>query len=215
MSNIPSKSVDTIRSKYHIPSMYAYAVLKRHLKRTNPVLWKNLPKENSGFASALCLLWDNPGGASREDLQIYAIHKGAKLKVGGDNLQMRHLSTQKGFNITRNGDILKLVDLDNCSPSYVHTSRNTDRMTAQTWQTILTNYNNLCANCGSENGSPQRWDPRVVTKLQRGHMDPREALSLHNCIPQCGYCNRQYKDKAVFNIRGVVVDFDKTGFKRK
>ena len=212
----PLKSVGTTMSSFRLPSPNAYQSLKQRLKRTNPILWKNLPKENSGFASALCFLWENPDGAPREELIKYATTMpGAKIKSGGDNLQVRHLSTQKGFNIIKDGEKLKLVDLVSLCPSYIPTARCNGELTNASWQSILATYDNMCVNCGSVSGQPQRWNPRIVTKLQRGHMDPRKPLSLSNCIPQCSSCNQQYKDKAIFNIRGFVVDFDKNGFKNR
>jgi hypothetical protein len=56
-----------------------------------------------------------------------------------------------------------------------------------------------------------RWDRYNTTVLQKGHMDPRKPLALGNVIPQCKYCNQQYKNKAVFNERGAIIDFCKTG----
>lgn len=43
-------------------------------------------------------------------------------------------------------------------------------------------------------------------------MDPRKQLTIDNVIPQCTICNQQYKNKAIFNKRGFVVDFNKKGF---
>jgi hypothetical protein len=43
-------------------------------------------------------------------------------------------------------------------------------------------------------------------------MDPRKSLTEDNVIPQCAMCNQQYKNKAVFNDRGYVVEFNKNGF---
>ena len=43
-------------------------------------------------------------------------------------------------------------------------------------------------------------------------MDPRKSITLDNVIPQCQYCNQQYKNKAIFNKRGIVVDFCKNGY---
>jgi uncharacterized protein YuzB (UPF0349 family) len=50
-----------------------------------------------------------------------------------------------------------------------------------------------------------RWDKTIVTKLQKGHMDPDKDLTEDNCVPQCGFCNQRYKDKAVFDKRGQVI----------
>ena len=63
----------------------------------------------------------------------------------------------------------------------------------------------MCVNCGSKDGEPMRWDKSIVTKLQKGHMDPDKDLTEDNCVPQCGFCNQRYKDKAVFDKRGQVI----------
>jgi len=73
-------------------------------------------------------------------------------------------------------------------------------------------YGYSCVNCGSKEGEALRWDQTKTTVLQQGHMDPRKDLTYDNCIPQCGFCNQQYKSKAVFNRRGFVIDFCKSGF---
>ena len=44
-------------------------------------------------------------------------------------------------------------------------------------------------------------------------MDPRKELSMENVIPQCEICNQQYKNKAIFNEKGYVIEFNKKGFK--
>tara|TARA_R110002074_G_C12528358_1_gene664720 strand:- start:1450 stop:2166 length:717 start_codon:yes stop_codon:yes gene_type:complete len=214
-----SKSLATIRLKSSrtLPRgdvTQTYSVIQHRLKKTNPILWKNLPKPKSSFGLALCYLWDNPAGASRAELIDFAISNGAKLKPSGDSLQMRHLSTQKGFNITHEKDWYKWSDMSALSPSYVHNARDKRDLDPTSWNTILKKYDSRCVNCGSVEGSPMRWDPRVITKLQTGHMDPRKALTIDNCIPQCRFCNQQYKDKAVFNKRGIVIDFLKRGFKK-
>lgn len=58
---------------------------------------------------------------------------------------------------------------------------------------------------GANEGEP---DPRYGSgsvKLQRGHKDPeRPADDPTNIIPQCGACNRAYRDDFVFDDRGRV-----------
>jgi hypothetical protein len=57
-----------------------------------------------------------------------------------------------------------------------------------------------------------RYNINQITILQQGHMDPTKSLTLDNTIPQCSYCNQQYKNKAIFNKRGIVIDYNKDGF---
>lgn len=85
-------------------------------------------------------------------------------------------------------------------------------MTDDDWKSLLAKYENMCVNCGSKEGEPLRWNKHKITVLQKGHMDPRKPLTEDNTIPQCAMCNQQYKNKAVFNERGFVVEFNKKGF---
>jgi hypothetical protein len=94
---------------------------------------------------------------------------------------------------------------------FISKKRNLD-INANDWDTLKSQYGNTCVNCGSKEGEPMRWNAYANTVLQQGHMDPRKPLVIGNIIPQCSFCNQQYKNKAIFNERGFVTDFDKNGF---
>lgn len=66
-------------------------------------------------------------------------------------------------------------------------------------------YKNLCAVCGSKEGEPNNKNRTLRTKLEMGHCHPRMPLTLDNCIPMCTYCNHVYKDRFIFNKRGIIV----------
>lgn len=70
---------------------------------------------------------------------------------------------------------------------------------------IKRKYNSRCACCGSQEGHPNFKNPRVMTTLEKGHMDPRKPIDIQtNCIPICGVCNKVYKNRVVFTQRGFV-----------
>lgn len=179
--------------------------------------------EKSGFGQALCCLFENMGKpVPISTIREYVESKGIKLK-GGDSLQVRHLALQFGYNMLKGGEInpvnsekipkscFLLMDLDNVYSGFKAKRRRLD-MSEDDWKCMLVRYDNMCVNCGSKEGEPMRWNKHKITVLQKGHMDPRKELTEDNVIPQCAMCNQQYKNKAVFNDRGFVVEFKKKGF---
>ena len=78
-------------------------------------------------------------------------------------------------------------------------------LNADTFERIKCNHCNRCGVCGSQEGELNFKNTTLVTKLEMGHCDPSKPLASKNCIPMCQYCNRVYKDKWVFNQRGIVV----------
>lgn len=180
--------------------------------------------EKSAFGQAICCLIKNIGCATHiNEIREYVETKGIILPGGGDSLQIRHLGTQYGYNILKGTDIhpatkelvpkshFLLLDLENSHPGFISKKRNVN-ITTNDWETLKNQYGNACVNCGSKEGEPMRWNIYAITTLQKGHMDPRKPLVIGNIIPQCGFCNQQYKNKAIFNERGFVIDFDKNGF---
>ena len=155
-----------------------------------------------------------------ENIKKYVSEKGIHLN-GGDSLQVRHLGLQYGYNILKGGDTFKnnkikkshymLVDLENTYNVFIKDKRK-EKITDINWVDIKLEYDNKCVNCGSTEDEPLRWDKNKITKLSQGHMDPRKSLAIDNVIPQCAICNQQYKNKAIFNKRGYVIDFIKEGF---
>ena len=173
-----------------------------------------LPKKNSQSRIALLVLFVNINKAMDIDeiKKIVEYLIGTTLE-GGDPCQVRHFSTQRGFNIIKEGKKFKLVSMEDPFPGFIKDKRST-KLTDELWEKLKEEYDNMCLNCGSKHGEPMRWDKTKNTVLQQGHMDPRKPLAYNNCIPQCSFCNQQYKSKAIFNKRGFVIDYCKTGFYR-
>ena len=181
-----------------------------------------LPGENAGLGHALCILFENMGTpVSVEKIREYAKGKGFNGK-GADSLQVRHLGSQNGFNIVKGDEIdprtgvkipsshFLLLNMTSVFPGYKPNLRNAE-FSSDDWEKSKLEYGNMCVNCGSKEGEAMRWEPYKTTVLEKGHMDPRSPLTLNNTIPQCSYCNHQYKNKAVFNNKGVVIEFNVNG----
>ena len=167
-----------------------------------------LPKRGK-LRLALNYLYDNIGKDCHiDDIKSYVASTGEKL-TGSDPLQVRHLSTQKGWYIKKTGKYYHcLVNITETYPGFIADKRKT-MVKGDDWHCLKKEYGYMCVNCGSKEGEPMRWKLTSTTVLQKGHMDPRKDLTLDNCIPQCSFCNQSYKDKAVFNKRGIVVDWIK------
>jgi hypothetical protein len=183
-----------------------------------------LPRQNTSFGMALCCLYENVGKPVHHmDVREYVEKNGIDLSGPGDTLQIRHLAMQYGYNILKAKDRdpktgiivplshFVLVDVENAYPAF-HAKRRVECFSEEEWEKLKMFYENKCVNCGSIHGKPMRWNPYRVTELQKGHMDPRLPLTLTNIIPQCAFCNQQYKNKAIFNSRGSIVDWNSDGF---
>ena len=181
-----------------------------------------LYSEKSGYGQALSYLNSLLGKEVYiGDIKSYVAEQGISLK-GGDPLQLRHVA--RCYNLLKGGDInpitnkkvkrshFCLLNLTNPHPNYIP-SRNTGiTMSDEEWEQMKQDYRFQCASCGNVEGEPMRFNLYTITKLQRGHMDPRKEGTVDNIIPQCKDCNQQYKNKAIFNKHGRVIDWCKCGF---
>lgn len=164
------------------------------------------------LGTALTVLYANKGHPIHIDLLKKEVVRLGYEMTGTDPLQVRHLSTQKGWWIEKHGKYEhRLVSVTEVMPGFIAQKR-ASKLDNENWAKMKHEYNNACVNCGSKDGETLRWDQTKTTVLQQGHMDPRKDLTYDNCIPQCSFCNQQYKSKAVFNNRGFVIDFCKSGF---
>ena len=136
--------------------------------------------------------------------------------------QPRHLGMQCGFNflvkgcyhpqkerILRAGEF-SLLDVVSAHPSYSRAlqHRSTDRAFGSlAFGKLKKLYDMRCPCCGSMEGERHLKNQHCITKLEMGHMDPRLPLSGDNCIPMCNMCNMVYKNYAVFNANGFVVEW--------
>jgi len=192
--------------------IHAYGVnnQSKYLERMHKVYLKSngvkLPKKGK-LRIALEYLVKNMGKPVHiDDIKEYVINEGETL-TGTDPLQVRHLSTQNGFYIVKGNNKYehKLITLICELPGFIKEKRNIS-INNKIWKSIMKEYDYMCVNCGSKQDDELRWKKTEITKLQKGHMDPRKGLTEDNCIPQCQFCNQRSKDKHVFDKRGQVIE---------
>jgi hypothetical protein len=130
--------------------------------------------------------------------------------------QPRHLGMQVGLNFLvqgcwHPGQGRKLRRGEYCllDVRHAHPNRHTmhrDGKAARTvdFEPIKAAYGHRCACCGSREDEPHLKNSHLITRLDRGHCDPRRPLDSSNCIPMCTTCNMVYKDRAVINKRGFI-----------
>ena len=184
-----------------------------------------LPSKKSLLGKVLEYLYINIKKEKNiDDIRNYVINKlnnREKIFHSCDSLQIRHLGLQYGFNLLKSNDIFNdkkinkssycLVNLNRVYKNFIKEKRK-EELDNENWYNLKKEYNFCCATCGNEENKPLRYNINQLTILQKGHMDPRKSITLDNVIPQCQYCNQQYKNKAIFNKRGIVVDFCKNGY---
>jgi hypothetical protein len=202
-----------------VPYKYIKFYYNKYLKKYGC----KLPSENSQIGKALEFLYINiKKNISIDDIRNYVFTKIKNNNVC-DSLQIRHLGLQYGFNLLKGNDIIInseskvpkshycLYNLKNIYINY-HKNRRKDEINKNNWFNLKKDYNFCCATCGNKENKPLRYNKNRLTILQKGHMDPRKSMTLDNIIPQCQYCNQNYKNKAIFNKRGIVINFNPKGF---
>lgn len=128
------------------------------------------------------------------------------------DIQVRHLGSQSGWNILNKGEKIDNFEI----PSGYHILVSTKRpksgynqskrelvLNAKDFEDIKKAYDFKCATCGSKEGQKHRYKENIV-KLQKSHIDPNKELSNDNAIPQCQFCNQQYKDNFIFDEEGMI-----------
>ena len=189
-----------------------YENLKTHWQTYLKPKGVKLPRFKGKLGFSLTILAAHMGSFIHiDDIKKTLQENNFKL-TGTDPVQVRHLSTQSGWWIEKEGKYKhKLCSTQEPLPGFIAQKR-ASKLDTNSWNALKHEYQNKCVNCGSKENEPLRWDQTKITALQQGHMDPRKDLTTNNCIPQCGFCNQAYKNKAIFNKRGIVVDFLKSGF---
>jgi hypothetical protein len=205
-------SENTLSQKYKTTDLKTtYALLKQDAKSIVDKV-KEFPELPNKAAKALLMLYLFQGKL---------LHKDDIARVGSagtgeepTDWQVRHLAAQIGFHILGKGDLIPntklvcpsgwhmLVALDGVSPKYAAIKR-TDLLNEDDFDTIKSLFGNRCAHCSSKEGNTNMRDSKI-TKLQKGHCDPNQALDKGNIIPLCDYCNRTYKDTYLFLPNGAI-----------
>lgn len=128
------------------------------------------------------------------------------ISLGGktNDLQVRHLGAQFGYPlatareeikinnkkyILKNGEMCFVKGLVSGKFNYLKRTGNAKINS------------NQCADCGSFEGKINRRDG-TITKLEKGHKDPSQALTDDNMITLCVYCNKTDKGDHKFLSNG-------------
>lgn len=133
-----------------------------------------------------------------------------------DVQQPRHLANTHGWyvlsgtrhdisSIELNGGYYQLKTLEKPYDKFTP-ERRKKLINSDDWESLKKNYGYRCACCGSKEGEPHRYWENTITKLQKGHMDPRKPLKLGNIIPQCEKCNRPDRNYWVYDEYGRVIN---------
>lgn len=160
-------------------------------------------KKYSKKALVLVYLYSKSGElVSKENLTIFVRKYHPKTT---DVQQARHLSTQDGWNIFKDGrGNYKFEDMEEVYPGF-HVEKRIGGLSSIDFNELKKIYKNRCAICGAQEGLPHYKYEKIV-RLEKGHMDPNKELTLDNTIPQCSECNQIYKDKFIFDKMGIFLD---------
>lgn len=132
------------------------------------------------------------------------------------DLQPRHLGMQYGLSVLGMNGIHKktgrrlragqfcLDTLAKAHPAAFAVDHRQSTVTSACFAAVKKRYGYRCACCGSRENESNLKNPKAVTMIQKGHMDPRLPLTQNNCIPMCQVCNGVYRDKYVFTRRGFI-----------
>lgn len=102
----------------------------------------------------------------------------------------------------------KLISLEEGYPRF-NPKRRGSTVDEGFWIKLKAEYGNRCACCGSKEGEPHRYNPTIITTLQKGHKNPNLPLSPQNIIPQCEICNRPDLNNWEYNDEGRVIKIAK------
>ena len=164
-----------------------------------------LTKKVSAGTFAFLTMYNNPSITFHDEPMTRAYEKFAGIEVGSKKtIQMRHFRSQDGYNITNHGggqyQFVSVEPFEGYRPE----RRDMGELDDETWEKLKKDFDYRCACCGSKENEKGFKRKSGITKLEKGHCDPREPLSYSNCIPQCDYCNGIALDKFVFDQDGNV-----------
>ncbi len=178
----------------------------------------NLKKNGKYVRDALALVYlaqgyPNTRPVSKSELTIFMRRFYPNTT---DAQQARHLGNRRGWNVlsgTRHDNSSVELDdgyyqLKTLEKPYkkFNPERRKEFIDGDEWESLKKDYGYRCACCGSKEGEPHRYWENTITKLQKGHMDPRKPLKPGNIIPQCEKCNRPDRNYWVYDQYGRVIN---------
>jgi hypothetical protein len=207
MADVSRMGPEQIQATYdELAAKHRLFLAKHHVQLPN------LLKSGQYTFEALTLvcLYRNLGKpVTKEELTNF-VTRAAQKKT--NDLQPRHLATQKGWNILlkQNKDegtedwppaSYGLMSVTEPKKYWVSANRNV-ALDDLEWESLLDRFSHRCATCGSVEGARNLRNPLAKTTLQRGHCDPNKPLTVNNCIPQCVECNRDSLAKWIWDKTG-------------
>lgn len=176
----------------------------------------NLKKGEKYVQEALCLVLLFAYPLKR--ISINDISNWVASVIGSDKhqgtIQVRHLSSQKGWNIlnknetwnniNNDADSHILIDFTKPKEGFSIQKRKVE-ITDEEFEIIKKNYHHCCATCGQKEGDFYKNNPNKKIKLEKGHRNPLLPLNIDNTIPHCEDCNQLYKNDFCFDKKGVPV----------
>lgn len=191
--------------------MLTYKNMLEEAKKSKNFKLFKFPTEETQAGKCLLYYYNNMNKIiSKKDIEKYVCNE---LGIASRDIQaVRHLAKQNGFNILQGGrDVFHegknvkkghyvFLGFEKMNP-YFSLSRREEK--DLDFKKLKAKFNNCCATCGSVENKPHR-KTKEPTLLEKGHMDPREPMTMSNIIPQCSYCNQIYKDKFVFDRFGNI-----------
>ena len=180
-----------------------------------------IPTKGSNKALHLIFLHKYMGTLVHKDT-ISAFVRTVNPNAGADQ-QVRHIAAD-GWNVLNSRNAINenesvpsgyhmLRDITTVKPAFLNQRlRRIGRIGAATFEELKVVYDYRCATCGDREGHFPRLNPQEVVRLQQGHMNPSQPLSLENTIPQCQYCNQTYQDNFTFDQNGRVTALHNPNF---
>lgn len=169
----------------------------------------SLPNLDTQKGQALLYLFQNKGKVVKKSVAEQVIC--SRLNMPTKDIQsLRHLSKQDGFNILQGGASYEgyslkrgeylFVDFNDTCKYWEMSRRDESDLD---FNFLKRKFEHKCATCGEKEGTLHRYTGEKV-KLEKGHMNPEKPMTNDNIIPQCGFCNKIYKDSFEFGMTGFV-----------
>jgi hypothetical protein len=179
--------------------MYSYEYIKTESKKMREDFGISLPSKSSQAGLALVFMYNEKRPVSKKELTDFLNTCGIKsndIQIG------RHLKYKGWFVENYTKGFYTLVSIKEPHPNFIKNKRKESKNL--NWDDIKKEYSYKCATCGCKEGEIHRYYSRKVN-LQKGHKNPSKPLTQDNIIPQCQFCNRQDKDRWIYDSNGRVV----------
>lgn len=171
-------------------------------------VWRNklerygvkLPSEGSASSLWLSILWIHKDGEPIHKRAIGKVVTNLRSDLTEDQ-QVRHLKGD-GWHDVGGGRGWHKILFETPSPDWMmRRTRRGGSLDNPTWEEIKLAYDQRCAWCRAEEGTPH-WRDSVDVRLQQAHKDPARPAIADNIIPLCQYHNQALRDTLVLDDDG-------------